>query len=244
MYINDIEKVGGSIKKYRNEWKYSLTNMELSLLKSRLSKVMELDPHTPSKGRYIIHSLYFDDYKDTSVYTTDSGLLKRFKWRIRFYDEDLNYIVLEKKEKLNSRCHKKNCRLTLEEYKKIVTGSITDIVYDTEKKLIKELARDMMIYDYRPKVIIDYERIAYVEEITNVRITFDMKISASYDLEHFLDGNYTKYYINPSGINVLEVKFDDILPSYIRKIVESYGFKQTSFSKYYYGRKIIDSYMR
>ena len=102
----------------------------------------------------------------------------------------------------------------------------------------------MLIYDYRPKVIIDYERIAYVEEITNVRITFDMKISASYDLEHFIDGDYTKFYILPSGINVLEVKFDEILPSYIRNIVESYGFIQTSFSKYYYGRRIIDSYMR
>ena len=236
--------MGENIKKYRNEWKYSLTNQELSLLKSRISEVMELDSHTPAKGRYIIHSLYFDDYKDTSVYTTDSGLSKRFKWRIRYYDEDLNYIVLERKEKLASRCHKKSCRLTLEEYEKIVTGNITDLVYETDKKLIKELARDMLLYDYRPKVIIDYERIAYVEEITNVRITFDMKISASYDLEHFIDGDYTRFYINPSGINVLEVKFDEILPSYIRKIVESYGFKQTSFSKYYYGRRILDSYMR
>ena len=102
----------------------------------------------------------------------------------------------------------------------------------------------MLIYNYKPKVIIDYERIAYVEEITNVRITFDMKISASYDLEHFLDGDYEKFYINPNGVNLLEVKFDDILPSYIRRIVESYNFKQTTFSKYYYGRKIIDSYMR
>lgn len=237
-------KVGENIKKYRNEWKYSLTNQELSLLKSRLSEVMELDPHTPEKGRYVIHSLYFDDYKDTSVYTTDSGLSKRFKWRIRYYDEDINYIVLERKEKLNCRCHKKSCKLTINEYEKITTGNIIDLVYDTNKKLIKELARDMMIYDYRPKVIIDYERIAFVEEITNVRVTFDMKISASYDLEHFLDVDYTKYYINPSGINVLEVKFDEILPSYIRKIVESYGFKQTSFSKYYYGRKILDTYMR
>ena len=205
---------------------------------------MELDPHTSSKGRYVIHSLYFDDYKDTSVYTTESGLSKRFKWRIRYYDEDLNYIVLERKEKQNSRCHKKSCHLTIDEYETIVSGNITEILYDTDKKLIKELARDMMLYDYRPKVIVDYERIAYVEEITNVRITFDMKISASYDLERFTAGDYTKYYINPSGVNVLEVKFDDILPSYIRKIVESYGFKQTFFSKYYYGRKIINSYMR
>ena len=205
---------------------------------------MELDPHTPKEGRYLIHSLYFDDYKDTSVYTTDSGLSKRFKWRIRYYGDDLTYIVLEKKEKLEGRCHKKSCKLTIPEYESIISGSITDIVYETDKDLIKELACDMLTKDYRPKVIVDYERIAYVEEITNVRITFDMKICASYELEHFLDGDYTKFYVLPSGVNVLEVKFDDILPSYIRNIVESYGFKQSSFSKYYYSRKIIDSYMR
>ena len=231
------------IKKYRNEWKYNLTNQQLSLLKSRISEVLDLDPHTPKCGKYVIHSLYFDDYKDQSVYTTDSGLSKRFKWRIRFYDEDLDYIVLERKEKIDSRCHKKSCKLTLDEYEKIVSGNITDIVYDTDKNLIKELARDIMLYNYVPKVIVDYERIAFVEEITNVRITFDTKISASYDFDNFLNGDYIKYYIQPSNQNVLEVKFDDILPSYIKKIVESYEFKQTSFSKYYYCRRILDSYM-
>ena len=231
------------IKKYRNEWKYNLTNQQLSLLKSRISEVLDLDPHTPKCGKYVIHSLYFDDYKDQSVYTTDSGLSKRFKWRIRFYDEDLDYIVKKKKEKIDSRCHKKSCKLTLDEYEKIVSGNITDIVYDTDKNLIKELARDIMLYNYVPKVIVDYERIAFVEEITNVRITFDTKISASYDFDNFLNGDYIKYYIQPSNQNVLEVKFDDVLPSYIKKIVESYEFKQTSFSKYYYCRRILDSYM-
>ena len=205
---------------------------------------MELDSHTPPGGRYIIHSLYFDDYKDTSVYTTDSGLSNRFKWRIRYYGNDLNYIVLEKKEKKDSRCHKKSCKITVDEYNSIVSGGILDLVYDTDKDLVKELAVDMLTHDYRPKVIVDYERVAYVEEITNVRITFDMRISASYELDKFLKGEYLSFYILPSGINVLEVKFDEILPSHIRNIVESFGFKQTSFSKYYYGRKIIDSYVR
>ena len=169
---------------------------------------------------------------------------ERFKWRIRYYGDDLNYIVLEKKEKLESRCHKKSCRITIDEYNQIVSGDLTDLVFETEKKLIRELAVDMLTQNYKPKVIIDYERIAYVEEITNVRITFDMKISASYELESFLDGNYQSFYLLPSGLNVLEVKFDNILPSHIRNIVESYSFKQSSFSKYYYGRKIIDSYFR
>ena len=230
------------MKKYRHEWKYILNNQELSLLKSRISEVMEIDPHTPKCGKYVIHSLYFDDYQDQALYETLIGLRKRFKWRIRYYDDDLTYLVLEKKEKLDGRCHKKSCRLTLDEYEKI-TSDITELVYDTKKPLIKELARDMMIYNYKPKVIVDYERIAYVEEITNVRITFDMKISASYQLDEFLKGDYLKFYVNSSKENILEVKFDDILPSYIKNIIESYGFKQSSFSKYYFARKILNSYI-
>lgn len=232
------------IKKYRNEWKYQLTNQDLTLLKSRLEKVLELDPHTPVNGRYLTHSLYFDDYKDNCLYETDAGLSKRYKWRIRYYGNDLSYLVLEKKEKKESRCHKKSCRITLEEYQKIISGKITDLVYDTKKELLKELASDMLRKGFIPKIIIDYERIAYVEEITNIRITFDMKISASYEIEKFIEGDYQKFYIQDSNYNVLEVKFDDILPSYLKKIIESYGFKQSAFSKYYYGRKILDCYMR
>lgn len=155
----------------------------------------------------------------------------------------MSYIVLERKEKIDSRCHKKSCKLTQKEYDKILAGEILDIAYDTDKKLIQEFARDIMLYNYVPKVIVDYERIAFVEEITNVRVTFDTKISASYDIENFLNGDYTRFYIQPSSQNVLEVKFDDVLPSYIKKIVESYEFNQTSFSKYYYCRKTLDSYM-
>ena len=156
----------------------------------------------------------------------------------------MSYIVLEKKEKIEGRCHKKSCKITVEEYNNIISGDLTDLVFETGKKLVKELAIDMLIHNYTQKVIIDYERSAYVEDLTNVRITFDMKISASYELENFLDGDYQSFYILPSGMNVLEVKFDDILPSHIRNIVESYRFTQGSFSKYYYGRKILDCYMR
>ena len=45
------------MKKYRSEWKYILTNQELSLLKSRLSEIMEIDSHTPP-GRKV-HNTFF-----------------------------------------------------------------------------------------------------------------------------------------------------------------------------------------
>ena len=57
MMVGVEDKKGGlsSMNKYRSEWKYILTNQELSLLKSRLSEVMEIDSHTPP-GREIYNS--------------------------------------------------------------------------------------------------------------------------------------------------------------------------------------------
>jgi len=57
MVEDEEDKKGGLsvIKKYRSEWKYILTNQELSLLNQRLSQVMEIDSHTPP-GRKIFNS--------------------------------------------------------------------------------------------------------------------------------------------------------------------------------------------
>ena len=231
------------MKKYREEWKYNLTNQELSMLNNRLEKIMDRDSHGKN-GEYVIHSLYFDDEKDESLRDTASGYYKRYKYRIRFYDEDLSYITLEKKEKLFGRCHKRSCRIDPEIFQKILDRDVFDLVYDTDKKLLKEFIVDIMTRNVQPKVIIDYRRIAYVEEITNVRITFDMDITAGYEFDKFLTGDYLQIPIHESIYNVLEVKFDDILPSYIRNIVESYSYNQLAFSKYYYGRYTIDNSIR
>lgn len=231
------------MKKYREEWKYNLTNQELSMLNNRLEKVMDRDSHGKN-GEYVIHSLYFDDEKDESLRDTASGYYKRYKYRIRYYDEDLSYITLEKKEKLYGKCHKRSCKITPEIFEKILNRDVFDLVYDTDKKLLKEFIVDIMTRNVQPKVIIDYRRIAYVEEITNVRVTFDMDITAGYEFEKFLTGGYLQIPIHESIFNVLEVKFDDILPSYIRNIVESYNYNQLAFSKYYYGRYTIDNSIR
>ena len=231
------------MKKYREEWKYNLTNQELSMLNNRLEKIMDRDSHGKN-GEYVIHSLYFDDEKDGSLRDTASGYYKRYKYRIRFYDEDLSYITLEKKEKLYGKCHKRSCKITPEIFEKILNRDVFDLVYDTDKKLLKEFIVDIMTRNVQPKVIIDYRRIAYVEEITNVRITFDMDITAGYEFDKFLTGDYLQIPIHESIFNVLEVKFDDILPSYIRNIVESYNYNQLAFSKYYYGRYTIDNSIR
>ena len=46
------------IKKYRSEWKYLLSNQKLSEVKEKVSKVLELDKHTPVRGRNFTNKGY------------------------------------------------------------------------------------------------------------------------------------------------------------------------------------------
>ena len=222
------------MKKYRNEWKYAFPKKVLPIVEDKLHRILEFDDNSNNDGRYIIHNLYFDDYFDTCALNTERGVSERYKWRIRFYGVDTNYIKLERKEKINGMCHKESCSLTEEEVFKLLNNDIFDLVYDTDKKLLKELIIDILTKGFKPKVIVDYERIAFVEPITNIRITLDTNITASYDFDRFFDQDYQK--IGLYNDTLMEVKFDDILPSYIKSVIESFGFTKVSFSKYYKGR--------
>ncbi len=91
-----------------------------------------------------------------------------------------------------------------------------------------------------PKAIICYERSAYAEPITNVRITFDRNISVSGEIDRFRQGDYLRHPVLKRGENLLEVKFDYILSSSFRRIISDESLVQSSFSKYYLGRVLLN----
>ncbi|MBR1376727.1 MAG: polyphosphate polymerase domain-containing protein [Bacilli bacterium] len=232
------------MKKYRNEWKYECNDMQLALLNSKLKVVLENDIHSNSKDMYVVHSLYFDDYKDICAKTTESGDSHRFKWRIRYYNDDIETLRLEYKEKQSGRGAKKICPLTKDEYDDIISGNVETLIWKTKNNLLKRFCSDIMTRYFTPKVIIDYERIAYVETITNIRVTFDKNISSSYEIDKFLTRDYTNYPLQESGMHIVEVKFDDILPGYLKNILNVECGNRISFSKYYNGRKKIEEVVR
>jgi hypothetical protein len=227
------------MKRYRNEWKYICDDRKLQLLRSKLSPLLVKDSHSNSEGIYVVRNLYFDDYYDTCARKTEAGDYKRFKWRIRYYDNNPSNIRLELKEKLYGRCHKESCALSIDEYSSILKGD-TSIVWSTNKMLLKRLCIDMMNKCFKPVMIVEYEREAYVDTTLNIRITFDKNISVSYEIDKFLTMDYIRLPIQGVGSYVLEVKFDDILPSYIKQILDSDPKTQISFSKYYNGRKAME----
>lgn len=228
------------MKKYRNEWKYCCTEKELLDVEARTKGILQPDSHAED-GKYMVHSLYFDDRAYSCARATEMGLGKRYKYRIRYYGDSPEMLRLERKEKENGRCRKETCFLTTQEYHCIMNGQIEEVFWNTHNEVLKQFCIAVWKKGFEPKVIVDYERTAYVEEIANVRITFDKNIAVSGDVEHFLDGGYVTSPILERGKHLLEVKFDEILAGYIKKVLYVDTLQQTSFSKYYIGLKQLVS---
>ena len=207
------------------------------LIASRLKTVMPLDIHQNGNA-YLIRSLYFDDILDRCMDENDAGVDQRQKFRIRMYGPHAQPIHLEIKEKSNSMNKKLSCDLTETECRQIIEGTLP-LGFD-QRRPLTQLQLQMRCALMRPKVIIEYERTAFVHPTGNVRITFDRNIMASrHCKEFFADRLPGAVPLLPVGIHVLEVKYDELLPDFIAKALEIGKLQQTAFSKYYLGRLAI-----
>ena len=147
--------------KWRHEYKYIINSIQESLLKVRIDGVLSKDPYVNEDGKYIIRSLYFDDYEDTCLEENTSGIDPRSKIRVRYYNSDTGYIQLEKKIKSHGLCMKRSCRLTYDECKMLVMGNVP-VVYSNMIEEKKELLSEIRIRRLKPTVIVTYERVPYV----------------------------------------------------------------------------------
>lgn len=229
------------MQEFRNEWKYRMPVTDLEVIRQRISVLLEKDRNSDEDGGYAVHSLYFDDVYNSCAKENDGGNPIRYKYRIRFYNQYEGFLKLERKEKMFGMCRKKTAVLNDAQYRMIVEGNAQDLFWSTEDPVIRQFCIDIMTKGFAPKVIVDYERIAFVEPITNVRVTMDMNVSASSEIDRFTNLDYLRIPLQKKGEHVLEVKFDDILPGYIKNAVTVSPMVQTAFSKYYYARNILQT---
>lgn len=223
---------------YRVENKYFISESDLAVLEHRLSAVMKPDVH--QKGDcYEIRSVYFDDAWDTCMDENDEGLDCRKKYRIRTYDPVSSPINLEIKEKRNGLTKKIACKLSRSEFDDICDG-MENIAFG-DRKPLNQLLLQMRCLRMEPRVIIAYERTAFVHPTGNVRITFDRNIMASRACDTFFDQHISELVpVMPVGMHVLEVKYDELLPDMIARQLEIGKLRQTAFSKYYLGRLAVN----
>lgn len=223
--------------RFRNEFKYFISENDIRIIEARLKGLLKIDPYVEKdKGFYVVKSLYFDDYDDNCLNHNEFSLGKRKKYRIRIYGDNTNLILLEKKEKENSMSRKTSCKLTYDEYLALVTGKVESLYWKSKKPLLREFSIQIMYKRFAPKVIIKYERTAFIDFPGNVRVTLDRNISSSPQLNQFMRSNYTSIPVMETGRHLLEVKYDEFLPDYIKQVIQLDSLEQATFSKYYMGR--------
>lgn len=226
--------------KYRNELKYLCSEQQLKLLEVRIKHICGIDPHAGEDGRYTVRSVYFDDYRDSCYYDSVDGVNCREKFRIRIYDSDTSTIVLECKQKIGEKNHKYSCTITEEECRAILRGYfVMPVGADAVLDKFYLMCRTRL---YRPKVIVEYERTPFLYRLGNVRITFDRKVAATCRVQDFLEPRIHARPVMPTGTHLLEVKYDELLPSYIYRELQLKNLQRTAYSKYCTARQSDKGY--
>lgn len=219
---------GGNMD-FRHEWKHEINRSDRLILRQRLSAVAKPDAHAVN-GVYYIRSLYFDTWSDRALREKINGIENRDKFRIRYYNRDLTYIVLEKKCKRGDLGYKESCLIEAEEVQAILGGNY-DWMKNSGRPLLNELCDRICHQGLKPKTIVDYTREAYVYAPGNVRVTMDYDIKTGLFGLDFLNPDCPMIPIQDQPA-ILEVKWDRFLPSIIRDAVSLRGRQTTAFSKY------------
>lgn len=219
---------------YRIEDKYIVSEELWQTIENGLKAVCEPDVHGDDGG-YTVRSVYFDDMYDTCLAENEAGVDGREKFRIRTYDLGDDLIHLELKSKLRGFTNKRSARLSRHEAERLFDRD-DDLYLDTDSELVTKLCTEMKYRRMQPVILIEYERTAYTYGTGNVRITYDRNIGACKDHSLMWDANAPMIPVMPVGQHIMEVKYDELLPDFIREILDIGSLQRTSYSKYYYAR--------
>lgn len=217
-------------KGFRYEQKYLIGAQTAFLLRYRLAAMMDADPHAVN-GRYHIRSLYFDDAESTAFFSKLNGIDARSKFRIRHYGFDSSFISLEKKEKLGSLTRKTASRIDLQTANRLIADAQLSTGSDASSLLCEFFALRAAAL-LRPAVYVDYDRYPFVCAESHTRITIDANITAGDPGMEMFDSERLTVPVLPDGTAVLEIKFDDHLPSHLVRLMEDVPMQIQAVSKY------------
>lgn len=220
----------------RKELKYLVSQQEVYRLKEKLRDVMRADSHGDSQG-YRVRSLYFDSLFDSDFEDKVAGYDNRQKVRLRIYNEADQNVKLELKEKTGTAQRKRSLMINREDAKQMIAGDYTFLM-ERPEPLAHQLYTFLLTKCYRPKCIVEYDRLAFFREENDIRVTFDCNLRASEANFNIFDENLMLYPVTSPDEVTLEVKYNGFLYSYIKKVINQTNRVQISNSKYCRARKI------
>lgn len=217
-------------KVFREEKKFLISAEEFIKKSHMLSQIMIEDPHNGTHG-YVIRSLYFDTIYDGDYFEKLAGVETRRKIRLRIYDPDADFAMLEMKQKQGVNQLKRSLRVTRHDAVLLAKGDYSPLL-SYKEPFAAECYAMMLCRCYRPKTIVQYNRKAFIAKENKIRITFDNNIEAT---ESSFELFSPKLNMNPVLDKydvVLEVKYNGFLLDYIRRMINSIDRSELSVSKY------------
>lgn len=210
---------------FRYEVKYVLNESELSHILS-LIKHHGFKKHHPKR---IVNSLYFEDYNFSSVKDNLSGVSKRKKLRIRWYDDDTIPPFLEIKkrsERIGNKIKISTPFKNGEEIEKMNSREISGVLNknNAENKFI-------LYPNLEPLLLVNYKRDYFISK-EGIRLTIDKKINFSSvnkfkPLHHQKKIGYNK--------SIVEIKFPVELRDSLNNMFRKTGLIPSRHSKYLVG---------
>ena len=138
--------------------------------------------------------------------------------------------------KHNNFTAKEQMLISKDIYSKILNGKIDEI--ENPDGLLLEFITNYKNKGLVPSVIVEYHRTAFTYPISDVRITFDSNIQSSLYNYDLFNTSYPRYIVDEPGKQVLEVKFNEILPLHIANILNDIPACREAVSKFAICRSI------
>lgn len=225
----------------RFEMKYQVPESVALAVRRYVRPWLEADGFgsTADAPSYPVHSLYLDS-GDLSLYqSTINGDRNRFKLRARYYDEKPGSpVYLEIKRRVDRTIHKQRALVRRECAAAIVDGeppSLHHLVRPDVRNYTALLSfcELMQRLGARTRAHVAYDREAWLSAAHNsVRVTLDRAVRCEPMDRPVFTTSFTQAATVFDRMVVLEIKFTDRFPAWLRDMVHALGLVQSSAAKY------------
>ena len=219
------------MKAGRRELKYYISYNDYRVLSGILQEVIGRDPHGARNKGYLIRSLYFDDIDDKAFFEKMYGTDNRKKFRLRLYDLNSKNVKFEIKSKFNDTILKETAWVTKKDAIAIQNKDY-EVLLKYKNDVLNKVYYSFKTNYYHPVVMVDYTRDAFFFEYNDVRVTFDQRLmSNSTNLDVF-DEDAFMLPLLKEGVLIMEIKYNQFIPDWIKKLLQIQRFERCAISKY------------
>ena len=142
----------------------------------------------------------------------------------------------EIKHKNGQLVSKDSVTISRESAEQICAGNYT-VLLEQKNPVLDTIYATFTSRAYSPKVLVEYHRVALTMPVSNIRITFDKKLRSNINHYNLFSEVQDSMPVIIEGKQILEVKYDEYLPGYIKKVLSNVNAERMAISKYTLARR-------